>query len=92
MTSAPKPDPDITVFRLDHPMVVLIGVLALSPLIIWIWTIVGAVVRHFNWLDSAQYYIEVVGVAASQLCIGILGVIVLITSSRVKNREGRKQR
>jgi hypothetical protein len=32
------------------------------------------------------------GIAASQLCIGILGVVVLLTGSKVKNREGRKRR
>jgi hypothetical protein len=85
MTFAPKPDPDYSVHRRNLLVVVFIGVLVLTPLSSLIWW----VIQFFGWFGDAQYYIIGMlglGLVATQLCVGIAGVVVLLIGDKEKKR------
>jgi hypothetical protein len=54
MTSAPKPDPGVTVYRLDHLMFLLVGTIILTSVNMGVWTLIGAVIRFFGWFGDAR--------------------------------------
>jgi hypothetical protein len=86
MTSAPKPDPDCTVFRLGPGMLVLIGMVAFGPLIHVYLAFVDVVSRHFDRLGYLLYTTGTMCLAATYLCAVIVGVLLL------RSRVGRKRR
>ena len=53
-----------------------------------VWTFIGAVIRFFGWFGDAQVYIGTMGFAATQLIVGILGIVVLFRGN-VNNGKGR---
>jgi len=99
MTSAPKPDPSldqVTIYRLDHLMFLLVGTIILTSLNMCVWTFIGAVIRFYGWFGDARgvyiiIFIGAMGFAATQLIVGILGIVVLFQRQR-QQRQGRKLR
>jgi hypothetical protein len=93
MTSTPKRDPDETAFRIGPLAVVLIGMLAFAPLVKGFWHFSMFVAWHYSdRLGILLLNFGTLVLVAAYIGVVVAGVVVLRTSSRVKNREGRKQR
>jgi hypothetical protein len=89
MTSIPKRDTDETAFRIGPLAVVLIGMLALGPLVTGFWHFCMFVAWHYSGrLGILLFNFGTLILVAAYLGVVIAGVVLL----RVKDREGRKQR
>ena len=88
MTSAPKADSDHTVFRAGPGMWALVGMAAFAPMIHMYLALVEVVARHFNRLGSLMMTFGTLGVAATYVCVVIVGVVVL----KIKDGKDRKRR
>jgi hypothetical protein len=89
MTSTPKRDTDETAFRIGPLAVVLIGMLAFSPLVTGFWHFCSFVAWHYSdRFGSLLFNFGTLILVAAYLGVVITGVVLL----RGKNREGRKQR
>jgi len=77
---------DVLIGRDDHPDLVEHGCL----------DFIGAVIRFYGWFGDARgvyiiIFIGAMGFAATQLIVGILGIVVLFQRQR-QQRQGRKLR
>jgi hypothetical protein len=73
----------------------LVGTIFLTSLNMGVWTLIGAVIRFFGWFGDARgvyiIFIGAMGFAATQLIVGILGIVLLFRGN-VNNGKGRKLR
>ena len=79
-----------------HLMFWLVGTIILTSLNMGVWTFIGAVIRFYGWFGDARgvyiiIFIGTMGFAATQLIVGILGIVVLFQRQR-QQRQGRKLR
>ena len=76
-----------------HLMFWLVGTIILTSLNMGVWTFIGAVIRFYGWFGDARgvyiIFIGTMGFAATQLIVGILGIVVLFRGN-VNNGKGRE--
>jgi hypothetical protein len=91
-----KPDADsdrVTFHRLDEMMFLLVGTIILTSVNLGFWTFFIAVTRYFGWLGGSQGVyimgIGMLGFAATQLVVSILGIVLLFRGKVTRSRQHR---